>query len=203
MTLNKIPQTNTADKSKNRNMPNPQNDVNVGSQTPSIVLPAFCSPPLRNGGYTMFALVRFKTTPALWGRVFQAYMVGSPKDDFATLHKHSNSMRAQLRWDGSGYIQEANDFANDVWYVYAFRTNGAAYELLRDNIVVASGTGGYTLHDASMHFGVAANIFNAAPSAAGCNFGNIDLAALIMYDRFIDNNDMLNVYNYLTSGFAQ
>jgi hypothetical protein len=55
MTLNKIPQTNTADKSKNRNMPNPQNDVNVGSQTPSIVLPAFCSPPLRNGGYTFFA----------------------------------------------------------------------------------------------------------------------------------------------------
>jgi hypothetical protein len=36
-------------------MSNPQYDVNVGSQTPSIVLPAFCSPPLRNGGYTFFA----------------------------------------------------------------------------------------------------------------------------------------------------
>jgi hypothetical protein len=47
--------SNTPVKFKTHEISIPQNDTNVGSQTSTLVLPAFCSPPLRNGGYTFFA----------------------------------------------------------------------------------------------------------------------------------------------------
>jgi hypothetical protein len=155
-------------------------------------------------GYTMFVLMQFRSPNADWERVLQGYTPANLNEDFMTFHKLGNTMRIQAKYQTSTYMAPTNFlYQANTYYVFSVRVTPSGQEVRVNNIVQLTAAGGF-LNNHQLHLGLAANIFGGLPSVARNNqFGNIDVAALLIYDKRLTDTEMTSVYDYLINGNAQ
>lgn len=153
-----------------------------------------------NNGFSLIVAVKLNNAGD-WSRIYHGEPSTATSSDYMMLTKKSTVNALQLRYGNTGYLPANNGmqlpFTNNTWFVLSMRASPTYAEVRINNVVAYSITQNQPQANIALNFAMGANIYGQQPSSAS-GIINMDVAGLVMYDRYVSDGEMRILYGYMT-----
>jgi hypothetical protein len=156
--------------------------------------------PTGNGARTMYVVVDYKAMNGVYAGV--AYGKGSPNNTFGLVLNGNNNNLTVQGWGGSNDFPATGEdgignndgSVGDDWFIHAVRYDGTTLRQYRDDELVST---------ENHAFNTVVEKFVIGEEIAGAGFAALDVAAVFVYNKELNDTEHGQVVQYLTEKYLQ